>query len=68
MVHCHTLQHMIMGMQTVWVMGNASEIMGRVSPGSVEGYLNYGGDAYGNASYDPHVRHHFEVGLQQIIQ
>jgi L-ascorbate oxidase len=57
-----------MGMQTVWVMGNASEITRGVSPGSVEGYLNYGGDAYGNASYDPHVQHHFESGLQQILQ
>ncbi|GAB1212780.1 hypothetical protein ATERTT37_001927 [Aspergillus terreus] len=68
MVHCHTLQHMIMGMQTVWMMGNASEITRGVSPESLEGYLNYGGDAYGNASYDPIVQHHFDYGLQQILQ
>lgn len=57
-----------MGMQTVWMMGNASDITRGVSPGSVEGYLHYGGDAYGNASYDPYVQHYFEGGLQQIIQ
>lgn len=60
MVHCHILQHMIQGMQTVWVMGNASEITHGRSPDLVEGYLNYGGDAYGNASYDPLVTHHFD--------
>jgi hypothetical protein len=59
---------MIMGMQTVWVMGNASEITRGVLPESLEGYLNYGGDAYGNASYDPIVQHHFQDGLQQILQ
>ncbi|KAI9735469.1 MAG: hypothetical protein M1818_006475 [Claussenomyces sp. TS43310] len=60
MVHCHILQHMIQGMQTVWVMGNASEITRGRSPDFMEGYLNYGGDAYGNASYDPLVNHHFD--------
>jgi hypothetical protein len=49
---------MIMGMQTVWVMGNASEITRGVLPESLEG----------NASYDPIVRHHFQDGLQQILQ
>lgn len=59
MVHCHILQHMIMGMQSVWVMGNASEITRGMSSGYVQGYLDYGGDAYGNASYDPLVNHYF---------
>jgi len=68
MVHCHILQHMIMGMQTVWIMGNASEIKGSTSLSSVQGYLDYGGDAYGNTSHEPHVRHHFGPGLQQILQ
>jgi L-ascorbate oxidase len=58
MVHCHLLYHMIMGMQTVWVMGNASEITANADP-YVAGYLDYGGSAYGNASYDPLVYHHF---------
>lgn len=59
MVHCHTLQHMIMGMQTVWVMGNAAEITRHTEP-FVKGYLEYGGSAYGNASYDPLVYHYFD--------
>lgn len=58
MVHCHTLQHMIMGMQTVWVMGNATQIKAGDEP-YVAGYLDYGGSAYGNSSYDPFVMHHF---------
>lgn len=52
MVHCHILQHMIMGMQTVWVMGNATEILS-VPVDDVEGYLVYGGSVYGNESFDP---------------
>lgn len=60
MVHCHTLQHMVMGMQTVWVMGNASEITRGVSSDLVEGYLTYGGNAYGNSTYDPLVTHFHE--------
>jgi len=59
MIHCHILHHMILGMQTVWIMGNASQITRGKSPDSMEGYLNYGGDAYGNASYDPFTNHHF---------
>ncbi|KAJ6258870.1 Laccase-4 [Drechslerella dactyloides] len=53
MLHCHILQHMVMGMQTVWVFGNASEIVGRAPAPYVAGYLEFGGSAYGNASYDP---------------
>ncbi|CRG90924.1 L-ascorbate oxidase [Talaromyces islandicus] len=60
MVHCHILQHMILGMQSVWVMGNASEITHGTTPGLVEGYLTYGGDAYGNSTHDPLVIHYFE--------
>ncbi|KAJ5155839.1 L-ascorbate oxidase [Penicillium capsulatum] len=59
MVHCHTLQHMINGMQSVWVMGNASEVTRNTSPELVTGYLGYGGNAYGNSTSDPLVTHHF---------
>ncbi|GAM83066.1 hypothetical protein ANO11243_010520 [Dothideomycetidae sp. 11243] len=59
MVHCHTLQHMIMGMQTVWIMGDAAQITSKAEP-YVQGYLTYGGSAYGNASYDPLVMHWFD--------
>ncbi|RMZ84255.1 hypothetical protein DV738_g803, partial [Chaetothyriales sp. CBS 135597] len=56
MMHCHILQHMTMGMQTVWVFGNTSEILAKFpSQPYVNGYLTYGGDAYGNSSYDPLV-------------
>ncbi|RMD40596.1 hypothetical protein DV735_g4534, partial [Chaetothyriales sp. CBS 134920] len=44
------------GMQTVWVFGNTSEILAKFpSQPYVNGYLTYGGDAYGNGSYDPLV-------------
>ncbi|KAK6332886.1 hypothetical protein TWF696_002905 [Orbilia brochopaga] len=55
MLHCHILQHMVMGMQTVWVFGNASEIVGRAPLPYVAGYLEFGGSAYGNDTYDPLV-------------
>ncbi|KAL2834368.1 L-ascorbate oxidase [Aspergillus cavernicola] len=60
MIHCHILQHMIMGMQSVWVVGNASEITRGRELHLVEGYLTFGGDAYGNASVDPLVTHYFD--------
>ena len=60
MLHCHILQHMIMGMQTAWIMGNASQITRGTSPDLVAGYLTFGGAAYGNASYDPLVNHYFD--------
>ncbi|UNI15593.1 L-ascorbate oxidase [Purpureocillium takamizusanense] len=60
MVHCHTLQHMVMGMQTVWVHGDAEDLM-RVGRVDVEGYLEYGGDVYGNASHAPRVLHFHEM-------
>lgn len=47
-------------MQTVWVMGDASDIT-KVPQPYVAGYLEYGGSAYGNASYDPLVNHYFDV-------
>lgn len=56
MIHCHTLQHMLMGMQTVWVFGDAREIMTLGKP-EVSGYLTYGGNAYGNSSHAPEVVH-----------
>jgi len=43
------------GMQTVWVMGNETEVLGKVPTPEVQGYLTYGGDVYGNASHWPSV-------------
>ena len=61
MIHCHTLQHMIMGMQTVWVFGDAKEIL-TLPRADVEGYLEYGGNAYGNSSHAPVCRHFGDDG------
>ncbi|SMQ52027.1 unnamed protein product [Zymoseptoria tritici ST99CH_1A5] len=54
MIHCHILQHMIMGMQTVWVMGDAAEIT-RVPLPDAEGYFTYGGSVTGNTTDWPTV-------------
>lgn len=61
MVHCHILQHMLMGMQTVWVHGNTSEIL-QLPATDVQGYLTYGGNVCGNATHSPNVIHFSEVG------
>ena len=58
MIHCHILQHMIMGMQTVWVMGDYKQITS-IPHSDAAGYLHYGGNAVGNASYAPTVAHFF---------
>ncbi|PBP16992.1 hypothetical protein BUE80_DR012251 [Diplocarpon rosae] len=55
MLHCHILPHMVMGMQTVWVMGTAEEVMGRVPRPDVEGYLTFGGDVVGDERHWPAV-------------
>ena len=59
MLHCHTLQHMIMGMQSVWVFGDAADVEKLPKP-MVDGYLQYGGGAYGNTTYDPNVTHFYD--------
>jgi hypothetical protein len=43
------------GMQTVWVMGNETEVLGKVPTPEVQGYLTFGGDVYGNESHWPSV-------------
>ncbi|CEL08619.1 hypothetical protein ASPCAL11767 [Aspergillus calidoustus] len=56
MYHCHVLQHMVMGMQTVFTFGDREDVIEQ--SGSVdEGYLVYGGSAYGNGERDPLVQH-----------
>ena len=59
MIHCHTLQHMIMGMQTVWVFGDAGDLI-RLPAVDVSGYLEYAGSVYGNGSHCPEVVHFSE--------
>lgn len=58
MVHCHILQHMIMGMQSVWVMGDYEQIT-QVPLDDAAGYLTWGGSVNGNDTYDPQVVHFF---------
>ncbi|RDW91612.1 multicopper oxidase-4 [Coleophoma crateriformis] len=55
MIHCHILQHMIMGMQTVWVFGNETDLIRGVPIPEVEGYLVYGGNVLGNETHWPQV-------------
>ncbi|KAI0402314.1 L-ascorbate oxidase [Xylaria palmicola] len=60
LMHCHIIHHMIMGMQTAWVFGNAVSILREIPQPYIEGYLTYGGSAYGNDSYDPLVLSYFD--------
>ena len=49
MMHCHVAQHAVMGMNTVWVFGDREDVLGKLGePPYGRGYLEYGGDAYGN--------------------
>ncbi|KAI0122379.1 putative multicopper oxidase [Daldinia grandis] len=59
MMHCHILQHMIMGMQTVWVFGDAVSILREIPPPYISGYLEYGGNAYGSEIDDPLVLEYY---------
>lgn len=56
MYHCHILQHMVMGMQTVFTFGDRGDILAQMGPVD-PGYLTYGGSAYGNATWAPRVQH-----------
>lgn len=44
MIHCHSLQHMTMGMSTVWIMGDAAQIAAKVVPD--QGWETNGTDAW----------------------
>lgn len=61
MLHCHILQHMLMGMQSVWVMGDYQDIA-RIPYSGAEGYLEFGGTAYGGEDISPLVWHEWEDG------
>ncbi|KAK4176416.1 putative L-ascorbate oxidase [Triangularia setosa] len=58
MVHCHVLAHMMMGMQSVWTMGDADQIR-KLPPSAISGYLTYGGNVYGNATHAPSLYQYF---------
>ncbi|KYK60778.1 ascorbate oxidase [Drechmeria coniospora] len=59
LLHCHTLQHMMMGMQSAWVVGSADQIR-NIPFHYAQGYLEYGGDAYGNSTHEPTAMHEFD--------
>ncbi|OIW24688.1 L-ascorbate oxidase [Coniochaeta ligniaria NRRL 30616] len=63
MLHCHTLGHMVHGMQSVWVNGDAADIM-TIPLSQSSGYLEYGGDVYGNSTKDPVVYQAFDGSAQ----
>ena len=52
-----TLTDIFRGMQSVWVMGNETDVLGQLPKPEVEGYLTFGGNVYGNASHWPQVVH-----------
>lgn len=52
MIHCHILAHMMMGMQSVWVVGNSTQIQ-QIPLAESQGYLSFGGDVYGNNTHNP---------------
>ncbi|KAL2867486.1 Cupredoxin [Aspergillus lucknowensis] len=56
MYHCHVLQHMVMGMQTVFTFGDREDILAQSGPVDA-GYLTYGGSAYGSETKAPVVQH-----------
>jgi L-ascorbate oxidase len=59
MLHCHVLQHMIMGMQSVWIMGEWDDIA-RIPYSGEQGYLDFGGTAYGGENISPVVYHNWD--------
>jgi L-ascorbate oxidase len=59
MLHCHVLQHMIMGMQSVWIMGEWEDIA-RIPYSGAQGYLEFGGTAYGGEDISPVAYHNWE--------
>lgn len=58
MMHCHVLAHMMMGMQSVWVAGEAEDIM-ELPPSVSAGYYTYGGSVMGNATNPPEVYEYY---------
>ncbi|KAK2041127.1 L-ascorbate oxidase [Colletotrichum somersetense] len=59
MIHCHILPHMVMGMQTVWVMGEYQDIA-TIPAADAAGFLQYGGNVAGTSTRPPSVPHFFD--------
>jgi len=60
LIHCHIVGHMVMGMQSVWIVGNADDIID-VPRLASQGYMAYGGDVYGSANHAPNVYEYFNA-------
>lgn len=50
MMHCHILQHIVMGQQTTWVFGDPDAIVHGSNgvQNELQGYFDYGGDVVGS--------------------
>jgi hypothetical protein len=48
-------------MQTVWVVGDADDII-KIPPNLSKEYFTYGGSVYGNATHPPRVYEYFDEG------
>ncbi|KAK3292385.1 Cupredoxin [Chaetomium fimeti] len=66
MVHCHVLGHMIMGMESLWVVGDAEDIITIPLPAS-ENYFTYGGSVYGSEVRAPAVYHYFDCCTNKCV-
>jgi len=60
MIHCHILAHMMMGMQMVWVVGDAKD-MTTIPFEESQSYLTYGGSVMGNTTHDPQMYEYFNA-------
>ncbi|KAK0616770.1 multicopper oxidase-domain-containing protein [Immersiella caudata] len=60
MIHCHILAHMMMGMQMVWVVGDAEQIM-EIPFEESQSYLTYGGSVMGNLTHAPQMYEYFNA-------
>lgn len=58
MMHCHVLAHMMMGMQSVWIVGDAEDIM-ELPPSVSAGYYTYAGSVMGNDTNPPEVYEYY---------
>ncbi|CBX95067.1 hypothetical protein IAQ61_009826 [Plenodomus lingam] len=59
MLHCHVLQHMIMGMNAVMVMGDYEDIA-KIPYSGAAGYLEFNGTAYGGQDISPIAWHNWD--------
>jgi len=58
------LTRVLTGMQSIWVVGDADDIISMPLTVSQQ-YLTYGGSVYGNATHDPEMVHFFDDAEEQ---